>query len=370
MHIILFFTYRVKIGDWIDSGLFEREIELYKELVKKGYKVTFLSYDSKNYFDTLSSSGINHIPVFSDSNIPKSKIIYFLKSFLIIFKRQEIFKDADIFKTNQLLGSWIAIFSKLIFKKKLIVRTGYDLLEFTIQNNKSWNKKFLYYLLTQFALFSSDLYSVTSNSDKQLLDKRFVKTKDIKIRSNWVYIPKEMSISNRLNSSLLMVGRLEKQKNFLSVIEQLKNSRYKVDIYGKGSEKQLIEVTAFDNAVNVSIIENTKNKELIKVYSRYKFFLLPSLFEGNPKALLEAMAAGCVVIASDISNHKEIIKSHKNGILFNFKEDNLIELLDSLSLKEGILKNISMSAVEYIKKNNSLDSYIEKEMSDYQLLFK
>ena len=33
-----------------------------------------------------------------------------------------------------------------------------------------------------------------------------------------------------------------------------------------------------------------------------------SLFEGNPKTILEAMSMGCIVIASDIKNHRELIE--------------------------------------------------------------
>ena len=61
------------------------------------------------------------------------------------------------------MGSWIAIILKFIIKKPLIVRTGYDLLEFSIKENKSL-LKITYYLLTYFSLFFCDKYFVSSNS--------------------------------------------------------------------------------------------------------------------------------------------------------------------------------------------------------------
>ena len=42
--------------------------------------------------------------------------------------------------------------------------------------------------------------------------------------------------------------------------------------------------------------------------NNYKYYLSSSKFEGNPKTILEAMSSGCIVIASNIKNHKEIIK--------------------------------------------------------------
>ena len=50
---------------------------------------------------------------------------------------------------------------------------------------------------------------------------------------------------------------------------------------------------------------------------KYKFFILPSNFEGNPKVLLEAMSFGMVCLVSNISNHKEIITNKKNGFIFD-----------------------------------------------------
>ena len=60
--------------------------------------------------------------------------------------------DADIIYTNQLLGSWVAYTFKKRLKIPLIVRTGYDLYEFSILENKSLIKRLFYKYLTHFSL--------------------------------------------------------------------------------------------------------------------------------------------------------------------------------------------------------------------------
>ena len=201
MHIILFFTYKVQIKDWIESGIFKREVQLYEKLANKGYKITFLTYDKEIYNNLIDESGINHIPLFKNIKEPSSKLIYFIKSFLILYKSSDIFRDADIFKTNQLLGSWIPIIAKLFYRKKLIVRTGYDLFEFTLKNKKGVLKKILYYFLTQFAILISDLYTVSSKSDEKLIIKRFFFARNkIKVRNNWVTIPETGNINERFDN--------------------------------------------------------------------------------------------------------------------------------------------------------------------------
>ena len=367
MHIILFFTYKVGIRNWLESGIFKREVQLYKELVNKGYKVTFVTYDKDSYDELLRESGIIHLPLFRNINEPKSKFMYFIKSLLVVYRSHKIFGNADIFKTNQLLGSWIPIVAKLFYRKKLIVRTGYDLLEFTLKNRKSLLKIILYYLLTQVAIVTSDLYTVSSKSDKKLIQKRFFFAKEkIKVRNNWVLIPKTVDILNRFDNKLLLVGRLEKQKNFSLLIEKLKDTDYLLHIYGEGQEKDVLEKLSIKNNINSSFFGNIPNQELVNVYGNYKFFLLPSKFEGNPKVILEAMAAGCIVVASDIENHKEIVSHNINGLLVDFKEINLPNLLSELCLNKEKLQALSSSARNFILENNTLDAYLEKEISDYK----
>ena len=163
MHIILFFTYKVGIRDWLESGIFKREVQLYKELVNKGYKVTFVTYDKDSYDELLRESGIIHLPLFRNINEPKSKFMYFIKSLLVVYRSHKIFGNADIFKTNQLLGSWIPIVAKLFYRKKLIIRTGYDLLELIFPFSQSLTIMYLL-SLSFFSYFGlSSLYGSSSS---------------------------------------------------------------------------------------------------------------------------------------------------------------------------------------------------------------
>ena len=119
----------------------------------------------------------------------------------------------------------------------LEVRTGYDLLEFSIKNKKNFLKKILYYFLTGFCILYSDLYTVTSKSDNDLLRRRLF-AKNIEIRPNWIKIEKEVKTVNKKHNTILSVGRLEHQKNYKSVISSISNSKYIYDIFGQGSLKK------------------------------------------------------------------------------------------------------------------------------------
>ena len=57
-------------------------------------------------------------------------------------------------------------------------------------------------------------------------------------------------------------------------------------------------------------IENSESKYLFKILIFHKYFN----FEGHPKTILEALSNGCIVLASNIPNHLELIEDSVNGL--------------------------------------------------------
>ncbi|HSS48719.1 MAG TPA: glycosyltransferase family 4 protein, partial [Thermoanaerobaculia bacterium] len=65
----------------------------------------------------------------------------------------------------------------------------------------------------------------------------------------------------------------------------------------------------------VSVVPRFTGVEELSLYPRANLFLLPSFFEGQPLALLQAMAAGCCCIASDIAGQRDLIRHRESGLL-------------------------------------------------------
>ena len=139
----------------------------------------------------IKSNFIKVIPIYKYIKKSKFKIINFCKSFFItsIIKNIELKKPGIIIQ-NQLLGSWVSYRFKRKLSIPLIIRTGYDMYEFSIHENKSYLKRIFFKYLTSFGLKFSDIYSVTSKCDKEFLLKNFKNTDNSKIiiRPNWVIL--------------------------------------------------------------------------------------------------------------------------------------------------------------------------------------
>ena len=63
------------------------------------------------------------------------------------------------------------------------------------------------------------------------------------------------------------------------------------------------------------------------------------------------MSNGCVVIASDIPNHRELIEDDKNGFLVDLKKPNILNLLNKINNdSKKYLKYSLMQLIVLIKK--------------------
>ena len=172
---------------------------------------------------------------------------------------------------------------------------------------------------------------------------------------------------NRNNKSILSVGRLEEQKNYQFIIEALSNSEFELNIIGTGSMKEELINLANSVNTNLEIINNISNSELMEVYKDYKYFILSSNFEGNPKVLLEAMSAGCIPIVSNIQNNSEIVDDGYNGFLFDLDNKGK-DVLKKLLQDDLDFTMITNNATNTVKSRFSLEKIASQEVSDLQNL--
>jgi glycosyltransferase involved in cell wall biosynthesis len=67
---------------------------------------------------------------------------------------------------------------------------------------------------------------------------------------------------------------------------------------------------------SVRVLPTFPHAEEAALFAGADLFILPSFFEGQPLALLQAMSAGCCCVASDIAGHRDLIAPRRNGMLY------------------------------------------------------
>lgn len=371
MNIGIFFTHDYSLKSWYETGTLDKELKIYRNLSKE-YKVNFVFYtygDSEDIKILPNETGMNVFPIYDKFKRYNNKYVRLLFTFFLPFRIKKYTQDIDIIQQHQLSGVWVSLIIKLLIKKPLYIRTGYDTYQFSLKENKPFLLILFYKFMTYCSLKYSDVYSVTSNSDIKFLEQNFItKPKKLVLRPNWVDGNKT-STSDRFSNKILSVGRLEKQKNYELLIKELKNTKgtLVLDIVGEGSLLESLQKLADENFVEVNFLGVVNNENLMSMYQHYKFYISTSEFEGNPKTILEAMVSGCVVIASEIPNHVELIDDGVNGFLFDLRSPNLQSLLQSI--KDNVLiENISNKAVESIKSSHSINKISADYVNDYKAL--
>lgn len=117
------------------------------------------------------------------------------------------------------------------------------------------------------------------------------------------------------NFKIISVGRLEGEKghiNLLNAISQLDDvPKYEVHIVGDGSQKANLEKFAKDNNLSVIFYGSvTDRDQLFSLLADSDVFIIPSLTEGMPRALLEAMAVGLPCIGSNVGGIPEVLSAN------------------------------------------------------------
>lgn len=127
---------------------------------------------------------------------------------------------------------------------------------------------------------------------------------------------------NSRNGSVraLTVARLVPRKGLDTMIEALaldRSGRIRLDVVGDGPlarnlRKRAAELNLNDRITFRGVLHG---ESLQEVYRRADFFVLPSLTESFSMSLLEAMASGLPVVASNVGGIPELIADRENGIL-------------------------------------------------------
>ncbi|MDY6861423.1 MAG: glycosyltransferase [Thermodesulfobacteriota bacterium] len=163
-----------------------------------------------------------------------------------------------------------------------------------------------------------------------------------------------------------IIGRLRKEKGHAVLIKALpevlnKFPLLKLLIVGEGEEKAHLQMLVKKLKLESRVIFKNFIKDLSPIFSITEILIVPSLHEGMPNIILEAMAAKVAVIASKAGGIPEVIEDRKNGILL--PETNpetisiaIINLLENHTLKERLKKDAlirieqDFNIVEIVKK--------------------
>jgi len=178
----------------------------------------------------------------------------------------------------------------------------------------------------------------------------------------------QFTASNRDWSSphILSVGRVVHQKGFdlgMRALSQLKDLKWTWTIAGDGPQMPALKAMSKEYGINdrIHFAGWLSSEQLKEQYAAANVFLFPSRHEGMPNAVLEAMASGLPVVATQIAGNEELVVDGKTGKLVPTEDvESLRESLKPLLLDAQMREQMGRTARQRVELSFSWASVAQK----------
>jgi len=257
-------------------------------------------------------------------------------------------------------GDWSSlIFSRLIKKiigaEKLIMSIHDEL------SNNVFSKKALTVLIGNVDIVFASGHGLAAQLKEMNVKNVIVQPSGIKN----IFFDDHKRVFNKNSFQVIIASNLVKKKNLGLVLDVAKElPLLSFVVAGDGPEKKyLMDRIKCENIFNVQILGYIIPNELLLLYYESDIFMISSIKEGTPTAMLEAMACGLPILTSGAGGVENILGSHNYIVQKNDKENfvlcisNLIK--DADLMKEISTKNVKLAySFSWTNVAKKIDNYI------------
>lgn len=168
------------------------------------------------------------------------------------------------------------------------------------------------------------------------------------------------------------VGRLDEQKGHIHLIDAIaallpNHPQIKSVILGEGPLHAELQTRIDSLGIGPTMGLLGEQDEITAWLSAFDAFVLPSLWEGIPNALLEAMALGLPVIATDVDGIPEALVHGLSGLVIKPGDPKAIATaLQDLIEDKALSANLGNEAKKVVSENFTLAPMIERYEKAYR----
>ena len=118
-----------------------------------------------------------------------------------------------------------------------------------------------------------------------------------------------------------------------------------------------------ERRLDITFAGNLDNLALPHLLNQARAFILPSFYEGHPKALLEAMSCGLVCIGTNVEGIREEIRHGESGYLCDTDPQSIAGAIETvLSTEPEACSRIGEAARQHVVGNYSVERVLEMEL--------
>jgi glycosyltransferase involved in cell wall biosynthesis len=168
-----------------------------------------------------------------------------------------------------------------------------------------------------------------------------------------------------------MVARLDLQKGFEYLLRAARElcpsfPALKIVIVSEGPDRKPIEDMIQQFGLQSNVFLAGQHSDMPAIYAAMDIFVLPSLNEGLPMTILEAMAASKPVIASRVGAIPSVIKDGETGLLVDPGDVNgLQDALARLLTDSDLCRHIGVAGQDWVSRNYTSEAMALKYLEMY-----
>ena len=352
-----------------EEGIGFHVYNLSKKLIEKGNKVTVITRGSLSVEkDTFEDINIIRIPF-----VPLYPFHVHIHEFWVNRTFKNIENRFDLVHIHTPLAPVVKTKLPIIGTIHTSVVGDAKHLEILNKDTLKWklNVKVSSRYLIQKLIDKAECITTVSSAVKDELIE-FYKNSDPLVIYNGVnenvFLPKE--VKNK-DPYILYVARLDYRKGVLDLIEAVKLIKkfdIKIVVAGEGPLKNHFQKEIRKNKLNnVNLIGHVSGNKLIELYQNALMFIFPSLYEGLPTVLLEAMSCALPVITTEIPAHKDLIRNMENGIFIKPRSpEELVKNILMLKEDKDLRLKLGINARKTIEKKFTFEIISKK----YEKIYK
>ncbi len=358
---VLFFTRGMSLREWDKLGILDREVALYLKL-KEEVDISFVTYGDGG--ELAYATRLPGITICCNRwGLPMN---WYEK--LIPWLHMQTIRQCALIKTNQMDGAEVAMVTARVWKKPLLARCGYmysknEALEHGVGSIAAQKAR----TLEEEVFHEARRIQVTAVEMVDDIALRFPELEGrVSLVPNHVdtdlFSPGPSIDSDRIK--FCYVGRLSPEKNLDSLVEAVRELDLELTIIGQGAlRERLNEQIAGNDRIRVA--GPIPNSQLPFLLRQCDAFILPSLYEGHPKSLVEAMACGLPVIGANVSGIRDVIRHGETGLLCGTDPVSIRSAVTTILSDPPLRRRLGQHARMYVEENLSLDKVAQLELAVY-----
>jgi glycosyltransferase involved in cell wall biosynthesis len=167
------------------------------------------------------------------------------------------------------------------------------------------------------------------------------------------------------------VGRLSEEKGLRYLLEAARRwastqYRWRIVLVGDGPHRAALEQLAGSYGLTDKVLFTGFQGNTAEWYPAMDAFVLPSLTEGTPMVILEAMANSVPVIATAVGGVSAMITGGRDGILVPPADaSRLLEAMQTLASDRDLRKRLCANATQMIRRGHSVERWMQQMTEVY-----